>query len=121
MSYCSTIHGTIEVKTEAGLKILQETFQSWTEPENARFGSLVEFDGLRLRFDGHYRNAGWGIDLALAALRAIGELKDVDIQESTTDGFTGTYRYFVDNEVPKVDFHDRTHGQKGVREIRAAS
>ena len=115
MSYYSTINGHIEAKTEAGLAILRGLFQSWTERNNAKYGALVAFDEFALRFDGYYRNAGWHIEPAIAALLAADELRDVDIHESTTDGFTGTRRYFMENSVPKVDFHDETHGQEGIR------
>ncbi len=109
MSYYSTIQGHINVRTKKGAQILQRLFESWTEEENARYGSLVDLTDKRLEFDGYYRNAGRVIEPCLRELAAIGELANVDIVESTTDGFTATYHYFMDRGNPRVQVDDRTH------------
>ncbi len=109
MSYYSTIFGHIEARTKKGAQVLQRLFESWTEEQNAQYGALVDLTDKRLAFDGYYRNAGRVIEPCLRELAAISELASVDIVETTTDGFTATYHYFVDRGKPVVRVDDQTH------------
>ena len=103
MSYYSTINGHISVKTEDGEAIIKQKFDSWMDSTNRKYGSLVKLKDNVLMFSGYYRNAGRAIDPCLQELIKAGELQDVEIDESTTDGMNARFRYFMQDGVPVVE------------------
>jgi hypothetical protein len=117
MSYYSTIDGRIEARTEKGAAVIDRLFESWTQPENERYGALVHVEGNGVEFAGYYRNAGRVIEPCITELLKMGELQSVEVEESTTDGFTAEYRYFIQDGRPTVRVDDETHNVHETRTL----